>query len=325
MRSRALLTLLLTVVASFGVLLGSGTAVHADPSLSELEKQIDVAWNKLEPAIEEHNATKIKLSQQRKKVEAIQAKILPLQLKLDIAMDRVGEFATYMYTGGNTNAVTSLLMTGDPQVFTDQLIQLDQFARMQAESVQDAVAARQVLQDQKAPMDALLADLLEQEKAQAAKAKELDAAVDKLQAQVAKLYAGSAQLGSLRPAACPSTYPGGKAGIAVKFACAQIGKPYVWGADGPGSYDCSGLMLAAWGKAGVSLPHNAAAQRRTMPYVKYADLRPGDFVFMYSDIHHVGMYVGNGWIVHASRAGVPVRMKRLDTGDVHSYGRPSAA
>ena len=325
MGSRALLTLLLTTVASLGVLLGSGTAVHADPTLTELERQIDAAWNKLEPVIEEHNATKIKLAQQRKKVQAIQAKILPLQLKLDIAMDRVGEFAAYMYAGGSTSAINSLLTTGDPGVFADQLIQLDQFARMQSDSVQDAVEARQALQEQKTPMDALLASLAEQEKEQAAKAKELDVAVDKLQAQVAKLYAGSAQIGSLRPAPCPSTYPGGKNGIAVKFACAQIGKPYVWGADGPNSYDCSGLMLAAWGKAGIDLPHNAAAQRRSMPYIRYADLRPGDFVFMYSDIHHVGMYVGNGWIVHASRAGVPIRMKRLDTADVHSYGRPSGA
>lgn len=324
-RSRALLTLILSVVASFGVLLGSGTAVRADPTLSELEKQIDAAWNKLEPAIEEHNATKIKLAQQRKKVDAIQVKIMPLQLKLDVAMDRVGEFASYLYTGGSTSAVNSLLQSGSATVFTEQLITLDQFARMQTESVQDAIVARDALQEQKRPLDALVADLAAQEKDQLAKAKELDSAIDKLQAQVAKLYAGTTQLGANRPAPCPSTYPGGKASIAVKYACAQIGKRYVWGADGPDTFDCSGLTMAAWAKAGISLPHNAAAQRRSMPYVKEADLRPGDFVFYYSDLHHVGMYVGNGWIVHASMAGVPIRMKRLHDGAINSFGRPNGA
>ncbi|MDI5938837.1 C40 family peptidase, partial [Micromonospora sp. DH15] len=121
----------------------------------------------------------------------------------------------------------------------------------------------------------------------------------------------------------PASYPGGGAGTAVKFACAQIGKPYVWGAEGPNSYDCSGLMLAAWAKAGVSLPHNAAQQRSVTAKVSRADLRPGDLVFYYSDLHHVGMYVGGGWVVHASRAGVPVKMKRVDDGPIHSFGRPA--
>jgi cell wall-associated NlpC family hydrolase len=110
--------------------------------------------------------------------------------------------------------------------------------------------------------------------------------------------------------------------VAVSFACAQIGKPYGWGQAGPDAYDCSGLTMAAWAEAGVSLPHNAAAQRDVVSYVDRSDLRPGDLVFYYSDLSHMGMYVGGGWIVHASRAGVPIQMSPIDRSPVHSYGRP---
>jgi cell wall-associated NlpC family hydrolase len=80
--------------------------------------------------------------------------------------------------------------------------------------------------------------------------------------------------------------------------------------------------MAAWRKAGVYLPHNAAQQRRSIPYVSRANLRPGDLVFYYSDLHHVGLYVGGGWVVHASQAGVPIKMKKVDDGPIHSFGRP---
>jgi cell wall-associated NlpC family hydrolase len=324
-RPRALLTLLLSLIASVAVLLAGGTAVRADPTVSQLEKQIDEAWMKLEPVLEEHNATKIKLKQQRDKVKQLQAKIVPLQLQYDLAMDQVSQFATYLYVGGETSAVNALISSGTPEVFAQQLETLDQFARMQADSVDVAVKARLAYEDQKRPLDALVTNLSDQEKQEAADEKKLDGEIEKLQAAVTKLYGSTTQLGDLRPAPCPYTYPGGKAGIAVKYACAQISKRYVWGTAGPDTFDCSGLMLAAWAKAGIYLPHNAAAQRRSMPYIKEADLRPGDFVFYYSDIHHVGMYVGGGWIVHASMAGVPIKMRRLHDAPVHSYGRPVGA
>ena len=127
--------------------------------------------------------------------------------------------------------------------------------------------------------------------------------------------------GPLRPAPCPAGYPGGAAGAAVKFACAQIGKIYVWGAAGPDHFDCSGLTMAAWAKGGVSLPHNARQQHGMTKRISRAELRAGDLVFYYSDLHHVAMYVGDGWVVHASQSGKPITMKRVDDGDINSFGR----
>jgi len=116
----------------------------------------------------------------------------------------------------------------------------------------------------------------------------------------------------------PSAPPGGSGGAerAIAFAKAQLGEPYVWGAAGPGSWDCSGLMLKAWGQAGVYLPHYSAAQYYAGTPISAGDLRPGDLVFWGSSgspdsIHHVAMYIGGGQIIHAPRTGRPVSIDSM--------------
>ncbi|MEH1012552.1 NlpC/P60 family protein [Micromonospora sp. CPCC 206060] len=312
----------LAALIGFAVILtGGATAAHAEPSIAEIEKQIDEDWNKLEPIIEKHNATRQDLAARRKQAAALARQIEPLQLQVDLAMNKVSALAVRAYKGENTSALNAMLAGGSPTTFVSQLEILDQFAKRQQADIQAVVELKRKLSAKKEPLDALVAQLTRTEAELAAKKKQINAEIDRLQKLRIQVY-GNGGGGPLRPAPCPATYPGGKAGIAVKFACAQIGKPYVWGAEGPNSYDCSGLMLAAWAKAGVSLPHNAAAQRRAVPSVSRSELRPGDLVFYYSDLHHVGMYVGDGWLVHASQAGEPVKMKRVDNGPIHSYGRP---
>jgi peptidoglycan DL-endopeptidase CwlO len=115
------------------------------------------------------------------------------------------------------------------------------------------------------------------------------------------------------------TSPG--AASAVRIALSQVGKPYVWGADGPNSFDCSGLMLYAWRAAGKSLPHSSRAQLSATRRVSLAQIRPGDLVFFGSPIHHVGMYIGNGNMVEASRRGVPVRVRSVFRKDMVGVGR----
>jgi peptidoglycan DL-endopeptidase CwlO len=115
------------------------------------------------------------------------------------------------------------------------------------------------------------------------------------------------------------TSPG--AASAVRIALSQIGKPYVWGAEGPNSFDCSGLMLYAWRAAGKSLPHSSRAQLSATRRVSMAQIRPGDLVFFGSPVHHVGMYIGNGNMVEASRRGVPVRVRSVFRKDMVGVGR----
>jgi peptidoglycan DL-endopeptidase CwlO len=115
------------------------------------------------------------------------------------------------------------------------------------------------------------------------------------------------------------TSPG--AASAVRVALSQVGKPYVWGADGPSSFDCSGLMLYAWRAAGKSLPHSSRMQLSATRRVSISQIRPGDLVFFGSPIHHVGMYIGNGNMVEASRRGTPVRVRSVFRKDMVGVGR----
>jgi cell wall-associated NlpC family hydrolase len=300
----------------------SGAApASAEPTVAEIEKQIDEAWNQLEPVIERHNATRQDLAKKKQQADALGKRIAPLQLQVDLAMARVGQFAAKQYKGGNFSTLNAILTTGSPNTFAYQLELLDQFARRSQSDIQQVLDLKNRYSAQKAPLDTLVNQLTQTEAELAAKKKQIDADIDRLEKLRLDAYGTTGGTGDLRPAPCPYTYPGGAAGKAVRFACAQIGKPYIWGADGPGGYDCSGLTSAAWRQGGVSLPHNAAAQRRTIRSVSRSELRPGDLIFYYSDVHHVGMYVGGGWIVHASQAGVPIQMRKIGN-SVHSYGRP---
>ena len=118
----------------------------------------------------------------------------------------------------------------------------------------------------------------------------------------------ASQTGSQVPIPDPSHGVSSRAQSALNFALAQLGKPYIWGGTGPPDYDCSGLMMASWGKAGVSLPRTAAAQYAAGTPVSTSDLQPGDLVFFYPGITHVGMYIGDGKFIHASspRTGIKV-------------------
>jgi cell wall-associated NlpC family hydrolase len=134
-------------------------------------------------------------------------------------------------------------------------------------------------------------------------------------------YGGGSRYGDAADHPTPPYVPG-PAGRVVEFAFAQLGKPYRWGAAGPDSYDCSGLTSAAWRAAGVHLPHNAARQYDSIPHLSRGELRPGDLVFFYGRISHVGVYIGNGQMIHAPEYGENVRMASIDSQPLHGFGRP---
>lgn len=124
----------------------------------------------------------------------------------------------------------------------------------------------------------------------------------------------------------PDPSYGTKADKALAFARAQIGKPYVWGATGPGSYDCSGLTQAAWKAAGVTLPRVTYDQVNAGTTVPVSQALPGDLVFFYDDLSHVGLYIGNGMMIHAPKPGAYVREESIyydGESSIHSVVRPA--
>ncbi|MFT9669548.1 NlpC/P60 family protein [Streptomyces bacillaris] len=173
---------------------------------------------------------------------------------------------------------------------------------------------------------------------QAAEAKEREAAEKKAREEAAKESAEAGGSGSgsgsgsgtgTSPGSGTGTGTGTGSGYAAKaekvlaFARAQIGKPYVWGATGPSSYDCSGLTKAAWREAGVTLPRTTWDQVKVGTRVATSDLQPGDLVFFYDDISHVGIYKGDGMMIHAPKPGANVREESIYYMPIYGSVRPA--
>jgi len=321
--SRPILRAALCAVVGVGLLLSGSAHAYADPSIGEIEQQIDDEWNKLEPAIEQYNNVHGQLTLQRRQMDALQRRLAPLQLQVDVAMARVGELAAQYYRSGQGLMVNAVLSGGSPDEFVYKLMIVNQMAHMQRGRIDVVASARDKYAADKKQVDGLIAQLAKQDADLAAKKKDIEARIAALQKLRQKVYGTSGATGVLKPVACPVDYDGGKGGKAATKACSLIGKPYHYGSTGPDSFDCSGLTLTAWAAAGVSLPHFTGDQWKIGKSVAAADLRPGDLVFFYSDRHHVGLYVGSGWMVHAPQTGDYVRMAKIAGRPVNGYRRPA--
>ncbi|MFF7867160.1 NlpC/P60 family protein [Streptomyces qaidamensis] len=196
--------------------------------------------------------------------------------------------------------------------------------------------ARELMSKLTAEEKARLAAIEKEKREEAArKARELarqQAAQQQAQGEAAQQQdSGSSPSGPAGSGSSSSTVPADssyatKADKALAFARAQIGKPYVWGAVGPGSYDCSGLTQAAWKAAGVTLPRTTYDQVNAGTTVPLSQAQPGDLVFFYDDVTHVGIYIGNGMMIHAPKPGTYVREESIfydGESAIHSVVRPA--
>jgi peptidoglycan DL-endopeptidase CwlO len=311
-----------TAVVAVLIVVAPTANAWAEPTPQQLEQQIDLAWNTLEPIIEQYNAVHSQLKANQAKAAELQRQLAPLQQQVDEAMSRVSAIAVAAYKGGPGARFTALLSGGSPSKLVEQLALLNQLAVSEKRQISAVAAARDKFLADKQALDALIAQLAAQDTDLATKKKDIEAQLANLQKLRQAAYGGSAGTGALRPAACPFEYIGGAPGVAGKTACAQISKPYVWAADGPGSFDCSGLTMYAWAAAGVRLRHYTKWQYDDTKRIGRADLRVGDLVFYYGDLHHVAIYVGGGWVVHAPHPGDVVRMVQITKpGSPSAYGR----
>jgi cell wall-associated NlpC family hydrolase len=224
------------------------------------------------------------------------------------------------------------MLSSDPDDFLLQAQSLDQVLRSQDADLRRAETAQLALEQTKARADQELARLRDlQAKAQKerdnananlAEAQDLLSKLKReerqrlaeLQAQRAADAAATARSAPApQPSPSVSSSGSGRGSSAVSYALAQVGKPYVFGAAGPDAFDCSGLTMAAWSQAGVSLEHAVSGQWAATGRVDAGSLIPGDLVFFYSDLHHVGMYVGNGMFVHAANPTDGVLVESLNS------------
>jgi cell wall-associated NlpC family hydrolase len=322
-RRAAILRSLLCALAAVGILLVP-TAAHATPSPSSIEKQIDEQWNKLEPVIEQYNDVHNQLAKNRAQLQKIDKRLKPLELQVNLAMAQVGSMAGEAYMQGSPSAVQAMVMSGSPTGLAEKLTFLDLLARHQRESVADVARLRDQLAVDKRDLEALTQDVAARDKALGQQKKDIQKKVDDLQKLRIQAYGETGVAdGPLRTGPCPVDYTNDKGGRAARKACSLIGKPYVFGAEGPGGYDCSGLTKVAWAAVGVHLEHFTGSQVGTGTSVSRGELHPGDLIFYGSPVHHVALFVGGDTMVHAPHTGDHVRMAKIDSpGAIVAIRRP---
>ncbi|GAA2346213.1 NlpC/P60 family protein [Dactylosporangium salmoneum] len=328
---RAHRSVLRTLLLGFVMLavLAPSTVAHADPTLAEIEAQLDKSNQDLEATIEAWNGINADLATTQAKVADLQAKLKPLQDGVDATSANVEQFAIAQFkTAGNMQALSAILNARDTGSLMDQMSMLQQITHSQQKDIENYRNAKSKYDSEKQQLDELLAAQTTQKSDIENKRKLIEGDIKKLQdLQKKATAAGSKKVNP--PAYNPGTLPpaSGKAGAAVAYAKAQLGKPYVFGAAGPNSFDCSGLTMAAWKAAGVSLTHQASRQfseiaahyrTSTLPFDK---LEPGDLIF-YNGLGHVGIYVGNKSIIHAPHTGTVVQYASATVDSVYGWARP---
>ncbi|MGV9710231.1 C40 family peptidase [Gordonia sp. NPDC003424] len=258
----------------------------------------------------------------RKASAAADATLGATQKRLDLYQGRVDSVVRASYKGARVNRLYAVLTSDSPQSLLDQMSGLELVSRQAAADLKDLKAARKQTLSAKAAADQT-ADAATTAVAAAERIRgDLQAKQADLQLQAIRIRAIYGSMTGRQLAALagptfdfdPRIVPKGTAPelVAVQAALSRIGDPYVWGATGPSSFDCSGLMVWAYRQAGRTLPRSSEAQNGAGTPVSRNDLRPGDLIIYYSDAHHVGMYVGDGYVIHASTFGVPVKVVPID-------------
>ncbi|MEJ3744617.1 NlpC/P60 family protein [Actinomycetes bacterium KLBMP 9797] len=314
--ARRLLRALVLVGLGIGLTVPA-IAAQAEPSASELTQQINKASTDLEKIVESYNKLNEQLKQTKATSQALAAKLGPLRQELARADAEVGQVATVAYRSGRLATATALL-EGGTSGLVERLGVLDRLARDRQAQVAGFTAAQQKYVDEKAKIDTLQARQAAQLTQLASAKKKIEGDLDKLYDMREKAYGSATSSGSSYSGTIPSV--SGQAGVAVRYAYNAIGTPYVWAAEGPDGYDCSGLTLAAWRAAGKTLPHNAAMQWDVVAHIGRGSLQPGDLVF-YSGLGHVGIYVGSGKVIHAPTFGDSVKLSSVDMMTPYGYGR----
>jgi peptidoglycan DL-endopeptidase CwlO len=312
---KSLFTVLASValVTSVGMI-PSGTA-QAQPSITDVQHRVDRLYHAAEQASERYNQIHVQLKQMRGDVRALRADEATQHQRTEQARQMVADAIVQEYEGDSLSAVGQAVVSQDPSQFVSQLSTMSAFNSLQTSRYASYVTQTKALTIRQDATRAQLAKVAELEKAAAADKATVDRNLADAKALLGKLKADARQRvveASRGSTPVPADVPAsGRAAIAVHYAMAQIGKPYVYGAAGPNAFDCSGLTMAAWGAAGVGLSHSSSAQYSQGTHISPSQLQPGDLVFYYSPISHVGMYIGHGMIVNAENPSAGIRVAPL--------------
>ncbi|MEV0256198.1 C40 family peptidase [Streptomyces sp. NPDC050732] len=311
---------------------------RTDKALEEVRKDIDKLYHDAGVATDAYNAAEEKADQQSEQIVKLAKDIAKGQAKLKKLKARAGAAARAQYRGGGMPDEAQLMLSDNPGRFLDGAGRLRQGQKATKGMLTELERTQEDLRIYAEDATARWKKLEANRKAKAASKKKIKkkiAAAEKLEStlekkererlrkleEAAALKKQSAWVssGALKDVDGKASPQGKKA---IEFATAQIGKPYVWGAEGPGSYDCSGLTSKAWSAAGRGIPRTSQEQWKQLPRVDVKNMRPGDLIIYHSDASHVGMYLGDGAIVHAPRPGRDVTIAGAGSMKILGVVRP---
>jgi cell wall-associated NlpC family hydrolase len=302
--------------------LAPSVASAAPDNAADAAKLVEQTGAQLAEIDEQLHQAELTVAQQQTAAQAAAAQAVAAQAEVDKYEPQLRAIAQSGYTGHTQSRVAAFLTSQSATDLVDRMTTLDMIAGHVEGVIADVAAAQerataaQTAADQAAAQAQSSLGQLQDQQAQ------LQQQVDQYQADFQRLTAAE-QVRVTTELAGPTLEapdadsiaemaPSEAVATAIRAALAQVGKPYVYGAAGPNGFDCSGLTMYAYAAAGVSLPHSSAAQSRLGTAVARSDLQPGDLVYFYSPVSHVGLYIGGGKMVHARTFGSPVAVTSVD-------------
>jgi len=326
---RTAATIALAGAATATGLEGTG---HAEPQLSpaQVKAEVDKLYGQAEVATEKYNGAKEEAAEAQTRLNSLRDEAARRTDRLNTAREALGSAAAAQYRGGGIDPSVQLLLSSDPGRYLDDAAFAERADDRQAAAVSrvrgqlhEIERLRGAARVELASLKSRQAELRRQKQTITDRLGEARRLLSRLTAGQRAQLAGDGSTGrasrsalrGLAPmsaAAAAAQAPNTRAAAALSYAYGKLGSPYVWGATGPNAFDCSGLVQAAYRSAGVSLPRTTYAQIGAGHRVSRSELLPGDLVFFYSGVSHVGIYVGNGQMIHAPNPSAPVRLAPID-------------
>lgn len=301
---------------------------HAEPQLTpaQVKAKVDKLYQEAEAATEKYNGAKEQADAARQRIRNLQDQAARKTEKLNSAREALGSMAAAQYRDGGLDPALQLALSEDPDRYLDGAEFAERAGNRQASSVASVRKQLREIEQLRGAAHVELTSLKSRQAELKRHKKTITGKLDSARTLLTRLTAEEqARLNDratrsstgvrdalVSPGSATAQAPNARAAAAVSYAYAKLGSPYVWGATGPNAFDCSGLTQAAYREAGVSLPRTTYAQIDAGRRVSRSELLPGDLVFFYSGISHVGLYIGNGQMIHAPNPSAPVRVAPLD-------------
>lgn len=306
----------LAVTGSITFCVSAATSpAQAKPDIETVKAKVDRLFHESEQAAERYNDARLELGELNEDLSSLEADQTRQGDALAGVRSDVRASIIQRYQSGGLGPAGELLAS-DSEGFLDELSTSATVGDLQDSLLTSYGTELEAYSIRKDQTEKRRDDIVELKDTLAAQKKTADAKLAEAKELLSKLEAEQrAEIMSRdsgRPVDASSIPASGRAAVAIKYALAQVGDAYVWGASGPNAFDCSGLTMMAYAQADVSLPHSSRAQYSSGTHVAKSDLQPGDLVFYYSPISHVGIYLGNGMIVHAANPGAGVKVSDLD-------------